>query len=283
MKPRLTCFQIIAKWLLTNHLTIRFPGQHQVSPAERSRLRNRSSAAGITWRAMALTTLGHAAYAAAGTLSVPAGELSDCNAQDSWRVVHASARSEQSLPARAVWLDGRHIFWSGATASASFRLLHATRPSMQWSSGTEPSGADDVVELTVLSPPTQTSGPAIPVYLGTGVLLRVPDDKTDAIPAWLKGQVWLSRSDATGATQEVTRTQHAAALDAYFAPAAERTNFGVQILPRSTSWTVWAPTAHSVSLCLHPSHRTPATRILAMQRDAASGAWSVEVPRRLHG
>ncbi|WP_067501871.1 pullulanase-type alpha-1,6-glucosidase [Actinoplanes sp. TFC3] len=92
----------------------------------------------------------------------------------------------------------------------------------------------------------------------------------------LRGQVAVTERDATGKLLSATGVQLAGALDDVYA-AATGAKLGPVFRQGKPSLTVWAPTAHEVTLELFdsPSARS---RDVAMSRDAATGVWSVSGP-----
>jgi pullulanase len=88
--------------------------------------------------------------------------------------------------------------------------------------------------------------------------------------------------DGAGRIQRATRVQAAAALDEIYA-AAEALELGAQVRQADTRFTLWAPTARAVALCLFSSAEGPASALHPMQRDAATGAWSLTLPSREQG
>ncbi|MYS50350.1 DUF3372 domain-containing protein, partial [Streptomyces sp. SID6013] len=97
-----------------------------------------------------------------------------------------------------------------------------------------------------------------------------PRDR-DRVRDALFGQLILTQRLANGALATATGVQIQGVLDDVYAGKAKRTVFGPVFKGRTASLTVWAPTAHKVSLELDG-------RTIPMRRDDASGAWSVTGP-----
>src|SRR5690606_6200693 len=58
---------------------------------------------------------------------------------------------------------------------------------------------------------------------------------------------------------------------------------GAHPAPDGTRFSVWAPTAREVSLCLYPGDHAAATRRVAVAADPATGMWTARLPQDLRG
>lgn len=95
----------------------------------------------------------------------------------------------------------------------------------------------------------------------------------------LRGQLWLAEYDAEGTLIAATRVQTPGVLDDLYADQAISVDLGARLSGTgSTRFDLWAPTAQSVSLVLNPGDSEIVT---AMNRDEASGVWSVTVEEDL--
>jgi len=185
----------------------------------------------------------------------------------------------QPAGTQALWANGQQILWPGQAHAegARWRLLVSYKGQLQAKPGEAASGMDEALTLQVMDAPS----PAVLRHAGAGVLLQAPANTNS--PGWQHqaqgGQTLLVREDAQGRVQAVAALQIARALDAVFAPAAESATLGATLQGRgpqaSTRFSVWAPTARQVQLCLYPDARSPSTERLDLQRDAASGVWQL--------
>ncbi|WP_343245892.1 pullulanase-type alpha-1,6-glucosidase [Streptomyces sp. SID5785] len=97
-----------------------------------------------------------------------------------------------------------------------------------------------------------------------------PRDR-DRVRAALRGQLIAIQRAADGALLAATGVQLPGALDDLYARAASRASLGPVFHGGKVTLSVWAPTAHTVSLDL-------GGRTVRMRRDAASGVWSATGP-----
>jgi pullulanase-type alpha-1,6-glucosidase len=97
-----------------------------------------------------------------------------------------------------------------------------------------------------------------------------PRDR-DRVRDALRGQLIATQRAANGALLSATGVQIPGALDALYGTAADKASLGPVFKGGKVTLSVWAPTAHDVSLDLDG-------RTVAMRRDAASGVWSVTGP-----
>lgn len=190
-----------------------------------------------------------------------------------------------SVPAhaQAVWLDARTLRWPGAAAPAGerFRLLFSERGRLDVAPGRAAQGIDAALALRPSD--ASTPAPAAP-WVGAGVELALPRALArERLAALHRGQLVVVREDALGRVLAATQAQHALALDALYADAADAPDappLGAQVERSGSGWQtvfrVWAPTARRVSLCLYPEgNGSPALARLPMRRDDASGVWTL--------
>lgn len=211
---------------------------------------------------------------------VPAPTLADCDAGPA-RVLAADLAAP--IEARGLWLDRRTLRWPGMRAGERYRLYHAARGGIHAEVGTRVRGADGVHPLL----PASDAGIAADVlrrlaHAGDGAVLRV--DLDDAALRELHTQALvLVHEDADGRVRDATALQPAAALDDLYAAAVDAPSPGA--LPRAdgTTFSVWAPTAQAVSVCLHADDSAPASRIAPLHFDPATGIWSLHVSDDLRG
>jgi len=212
--------------------------------------------------------------------AVAAPTLADCDAGPA-RVLAADVQAP--IEARGLWLDRRTLRWPGGQAGERYRLYHAARGGIRAEVGARVRGADGAHALR----PASDTGIAADVlrrlgHAGDGAVLRV--DLDDAALRDLHTQALvLVREDADGRVLEATALQPAAALDDLYAAAVDAPPLGVLPGPDGTGFSVWAPTAQAVSVCLHADDSAPASRIAPLRVDPATGIWSLHIADDLRG
>jgi pullulanase/glycogen debranching enzyme len=191
---------------------------------------------------------------------------------DSHAVVLQAAPVAQVVDARAIWLTATLLRWPGVAADGPFRLYHSASGSATAVIGAPVTGADGAFDL-------QASGDEVPRavaerhrHVGAGTTLRIAADTT-ALRQLHREQVLLVQEDANGRVLQATRIQVPAALDDLYASAVGA-QLGAVVAANSTNLGVWAPTARNVAACLHPSGSDPASSLVSLQRDDATGVWS---------
>ncbi|WP_343299966.1 pullulanase-type alpha-1,6-glucosidase [Vibrio sp. Of7-15] len=101
----------------------------------------------------------------------------------------------------------------------------------------------------------------------------------------LKGQLYAVAYDAGNNVSELTQVQIAGALDSYYTTSNNDGNdqqYGAIINGSNTTFRLWAPTAQTVELIPYSKNKIAGTAI-AMDYDAASGAWSTTTDALTHG
>lgn len=222
------------------------------------------------------------ALLASAVCTVPAlASTTDCDAPEPWRVLHASAGD--AVEARAYWLDRGLIQWPGQDGEGRYRLYHAASGGLVTKVGTKVRGSDAAVALVVDADPLSSALATRFRFIGDGVRLAVPASGQSRLPELLRGQLRLVREDARGRVIAATDLQLPGALDDLYAKAAGIDDFGANPRPGSTRFRLWAPTAQAVSVCVYDSDRDAAKEARALQRDDATGAWSLDLPTDLYG
>jgi pullulanase-type alpha-1,6-glucosidase len=97
----------------------------------------------------------------------------------------------------------------------------------------------------------------------------------------LQAQLVAVEADQDGNVLSATGVQIAGALDDLYAAAAYA-QLGPQVTGSATRVAVWAPTATGVNLELMATPTAP-VNLVPMQRDAATGVWSVSGPKAWNG
>lgn len=183
--------------------------------------------------------------------------------------VYTSAGAASGLnlaSAKAMWLAPGTIVWPGAPAGSQYRLHHAAQGGIG-ASTSGVTGADGSVELSLAALPAELAA-RFP-HLASAQALTVPAAAQGNVPAWLKGQLVITR-EAAGQVQAATQLQVQGVLDALYADAAANAVLGTSFAADGTpTFRLWAPTARSVELRIVGGPAVP------MVLDAASGVWSV--------
>jgi pullulanase len=209
----------------------------------------------------------------AGAVEPAAPEVADCLGPDYQRVLIASADAAPA-DARAVWLDGRRLRWPGKPASAGYRIYFAANGGMAAHIGQQVAGAEVTIEPGLAQAAPSSASDVSFRYLGAGVELVLDAAQAARMPEMLRGQLLLGQIDAQDRLLDVTRIQSAAALDDLYADAADPLDSGARVFSDRVEFSLWAPTANNVALCLYPSPDADTATLLSLQRDAASGAWT---------
>ncbi|QDH71431.1 alpha-1,6-glucosidase domain-containing protein [Marilutibacter alkalisoli] len=222
-------------------------------------------------------------FAALLLASLPAcaAPLADCDGDTHARVLRAAA--SPTLPAKSHWLDRQRLQWPGqAVGGGRFRLYHSASGQLVTEPGTAVTGADGSLPLSVDTDPLPSALAERFAFIGEGVRLRLQaDDAT--LRELLRGQLRLVHEDADGHVLAVTDLQHPGVLDDLYAAAGIGPALGPELADGATSLRLWAPTAKAVSACLHADAGTPARETVPLQRDEATGMWSVDFENDLSG
>ncbi|WP_233263109.1 alpha-1,6-glucosidase domain-containing protein [Cognatiluteimonas profundi] len=203
-----------------------------------------------------------------------------CDAAESAQVIAPAARS--ATDARAYWLDDRHLQWPHAQPGR-FALYHSAQARLVATTGARVAGSDRRLPLTLAQAVLPAEREQRFHFIGAGPRLALSDRDASVLRGLLDGQWLLVREADDGRVLDATGVQLPGLLDALTMQAASRFDLGVHVATGSTTFNLWAPTARAVSLCLHDTGTAPATRTLALQRDMASGVWSVRMPVDLRG
>jgi pullulanase len=211
-----------------------------------------------------------ACLALAATGTVDAAATADCDAPAHATTLHAAA--DTAREARAIWFDRAHLGWPGAPAEGRWRLHHSATAAIVARPGEPVRGADGAIDLTPGTDPLDPATAARFAWLAPGPRLAVPQAQASTLDALWRGQLLLAREDAAGRVLDATLTQLPGALDDRYA-AAETAVLGARPGADATTFAVWAPTARTVSVCLHPDDDAKASALLPATRDDATGVW----------
>ncbi|WP_374360899.1 pullulanase-type alpha-1,6-glucosidase [Pseudoduganella danionis] len=224
------------------------------------------------WRYAAGLTLG-GAMALPCLGASPAPTLAACDGPFATTLQAAPASD-----ARAYWLDRQTMLWPGTSASDGvFKLYYASTPTLSASKGAAVRGAEAVLPLNSIT----TALPAALAqrfrFVAKGAQLQLAAADSARLPQLLTGQLMLVLEGADGKVRDATSLQIAGALDDLYASAAEVNDLGVSIASNgAVSFKLWAPTAQQVAVCTYASGTAAASSIQPMQRDNASGVWSLQ-------
>ncbi|MFF7755525.1 pullulanase-type alpha-1,6-glucosidase [Streptomyces sp. NPDC007971] len=184
-----------------------------------------------------------------------------------------SAAALDLTTSKAVWIDRNTLAWNGVDGAASTQLLYSHDGSIAVKDGTLTSDDERWLRLTktALTDAQKAKFPHLKDYTAWSVDPRDRDRVREA----LSGQIVASQRAVNGAVQAATGVQIAGVLDDLYA-GATKSRLGPVFHGGKPTLSVWAPTAQSVHLDLDG-------RSVAMDRDAATGVWSVTGPASWKG
>jgi pullulanase/glycogen debranching enzyme len=201
--------------------------------------------------------------------------LAACNASAHQTVLQASPSPQRVAPAtpQAVWLNRHLLQWPGVIQEARFKLYHSRTGQLRADAGSPVTGSDGALALSVFTGRIPVHPAQRFAYLQTGVVLAVQAQDRSRLNALHQGQLLLVQEDTHGSVVRATSLQLAGALDDAYAGAAHIRNFGVQLGPRHTQFTLWAPTAQAVHACRFGTAQGDAVAAPALRRDPSTGTW----------
>ncbi|OYU43502.1 MAG: alpha-1,6-glucosidase, partial [Burkholderiales bacterium PBB4] len=217
------------------------------------------------------------------TSAMDADALAACNAPGFQTVLQAAparpaAPPDASPTPQAVWLNRNLLQWPQAQPQGSFKLFYSGRGQLQVEVGKAAAGFDGFVTLAVAPGALPEALATRFKYVKPGVVLGLPAGTQPPLAELLRQQVLVAQVDAQGIVTQVAATQLAGALDDLYAAAGQEPQLGATPLKATTRFKLWAPTAHTVTLCDYPNATADASRAVALQRDAATGIWHAELP-----
>ncbi len=191
--------------------------------------------------------------------------------------------------ASALWLNASQIQWPGVDATSStgsvgprYFLLAAANSSIKIELGRTASGFNERLPLQIATNPLLPNVQQQFAYLEPGVRLLLNEFDQQKLPSLVTQQMVLIQEDTEGRVVRATEVQAAALLDTLFVKAETSPEpLGVQVDQSQTAFRLWAPTARAVSVCLQLQNG--AKKNLPMQRDLATGIWSVRLNENLTG
>ena len=178
--------------------------------------------------------------------------------------------------AAAHWLDQTHWVYSPRSPNNSIKVWRSSNAELALDAAEKSvtGGQADALLPADVPDSTLQRFPHLSSWQGWTLNLSESEARN-----WLKQQLWLAEYDAEGDLINVTAVQTAGALDDVYADTATPLEYGAIIQGGDTHFRVWAPTAQSVKLVVHPD-QTETLHNMAL--DELSGAWSVSVPEALH-
>ncbi|MGV9844891.1 pullulanase-type alpha-1,6-glucosidase [Streptomyces fungicidicus] len=185
-----------------------------------------------------------------------------------------SAAALDLTTSKAVWIDRNTLVWDGSEAAASTQLLASRTGSVTVRDGALDSSDARWLRLarTTLTDAQKAKFP----HLAKGTAWTVDPRDRDRVREALRGQVVAAQHAANGAVLAATGVQIAGVLDDLYAAGATEADLGPVFRRGRPTLSLWAPTARNVSLEI-------AGRTVRMERDDATGVWSVTGPASWKG
>ena len=204
--------------------------------------------------------------AAVGKTKLPDASALLCNAPLGAILLTAN---ELKLPAEAIWQNRSQIYAPGANLKEphAWRLASSIDGKLNMQLGQPIAGADTMVSLSIKGPQLLEA-----VGLSEAELKKLHT-----------AQTLLVQVDTQGRVLQATRLQSAKALDDLYSGAALRQSLGAQFGGAKTwqasnqaGFSVWAPTARAVSVCIYPDANAAAIAHAKLKRDEVSGVWRTD-------
>ena len=248
------------------------PAGHQVRPAPRDGF-PAWVLAGLAWAAL----LPAALPARAAGMAAPAA--ADC-ADPAFATLLRRA-ADAGAEVRAYWIDRDHLHWPGQGGAARYVLAFSAEGQLL-RVGDRLRGADARIVLAPDDDGLPAARAARFRFIGAGQALQLPAAERARLPDLLRGQLWLVAEDARGRVLDATGLQHPGVLDDLYAAAATQGQPGAVTDASGGSFTLWAPTARSVALCVDRADAVAAAPA-PMQREDATGFWTARLDGDLRG
>ncbi len=168
-----------------------------------------------------------------------------------------------------------------ADRAATFALLAAPHGDLR-RDGDELTGERTVLPLTPRPGGLfQAQSRALP-HLRAYRAFAVPELGDDALGHLLRGQLLVAGHDLAGRIAALTAVQLPGVLDDLYADAADAP-LGVQLDGEKPRLSVWAPTARTVAVEISRTPGDDEPKVVAMDRDPATGVWSATLKRKWIG
>ncbi|WP_133478443.1 alpha-1,6-glucosidase domain-containing protein [Cognatilysobacter segetis] len=214
------------------------------------------------WHGLALILL-----ATLPSQAIAAGDpaRADCDASATSRVLQPAA--DARTDARAYWLDGRTLRWPGKPDDGRYRLAWSRSAQLRVGTDRRLAGADGTLPLAR----STRAAPAAFAFVPTGAQRALTAADAATLRAHVDAQWWAIQLDAQGRVVDATYVQSPGLLDAGF--DGDRAALGPRRQGDDLALGVWGPTASRVSVCQYADADAPASAVVPLQRDAATGAW----------
>ena len=202
-------------------------------------------------------------------------DLKACESKDFQQVLVAKA-DNRTISAKAVWLNSRLIQWAGKSSdlkpTSRFKLVGSPNAQLVAQDGQALRGVSNSISLAISNEVLNPELAARFKFVSQGLLLALPAGQHEQLRQLLRQEVLLVHEDENGRLIEAIRLQQAAALDDLNQTATKET-LGAQVAPDGTHFSLWAPTAQRVVVCLFARSDGVASAVLPMQLDTQSGIW----------
>ena len=225
----------------------------------------------LRYAAPAIACLGiaGATTALAAGPDYPDVSQADCDSDASTRVLRPVTSPGAIRDARAWWLDRRTVLWPGAPDRGRFLLYIARNGGIDLDQGVI-RGADEAIPLGPAPPQRRNTIARRFAEPADGMQLAVSFDDAARLAELQRGEVVLAR-EQDGRIVDASGLQSPAALDDLFANNAEALRLGAYRTRNagtaSTTFSLWAPTAHAVALCLYPGAAQRSSRSMRRETD----------------
>jgi len=223
------------------------------------------------------------ALAASAVLAGPAFAAIPLQACDAPGYATVLQAAPDQLEARAVWLDRRLAQWPGMAGEGRFRLYHSPNGAITAAVGSQVRGAAGALALSVHAGAVPAPAAQRFKYVAAGPVLAVNEADLSRLAQLHREQLVLVREDAHGTVLAATRLQAAGALDDLYAAAQTIPDLGATPRKGETGFTLWAPSAQQVSVCVYDKGAGRARAIHPLVFDARTGAWRARIKANLSG
>ncbi|EAR11111.1 pullulanase-type alpha-1,6-glucosidase [Reinekea blandensis] len=176
--------------------------------------------------------------------------------------------------------EGAAILFDARVTSNRISLWHSPSASLQFNEDEKAiSGGDEFVLAT--EPMTSDQAEAYPHLADLdGFWIDATDSEAKAL---LKGQLWVSETNADGEVLQVTRVQTPNVLDNLYYTAAKDATLGAWTTTGSTEFALWAPTATDVDVLVYDSPVDMTPERFNLTENTDSGIWHVNTSEDLLG
>jgi pullulanase-type alpha-1,6-glucosidase len=176
--------------------------------------------------------------------------------------------------ASALWIDRYTVAWNvDPSSSQRFAIEYAEDASLRVENGDLNRRGHAIRLAPVAGGLTEEQRAKYP-HLKAYTAFRVERDDADRVHEALRSQLLATGRDGEDRLVAVAGVQIPGVLDDLYAAAAG-TRLGPTWSDGTPRLSVWAPTARSVALHLYETASGPSRRLVPMQRDDATGVWSV--------